>query len=227
MASTIPPAHRAPSRRRLERPDHFAVVETAESLGRNVPQRLGRVLWAPALAMALGGFAAGIVLAVVRARAVANGADAQTIAALAQFVPAAMFLGFASVFAAISFAVARILGEFRAGGGDVQAAAGVPVQTMRMPVTAKAFLTLMMAAMMTILAAVALHVLIGSAILNDSMWAMSHAEQWAAWLEGARRIGVAVYLFAIGLGLASIVTVLRFQAIRIRELPDLPRQRQP
>jgi hypothetical protein len=37
--------------------------------------------------------------------------------------------------------------------------------------------------------------------------------------EGMRRVGIASYLFAITLGLASIITVLRFQTRRIRELP--------
>ena len=39
-------------------------------------------------------------------------------------------------------------------------------------------------------------------------------------LEGIRRIGVAMYLVAIAFGLATIVHVLRFQSIRVRELPD-------
>ena len=39
-------------------------------------------------------------------------------------------------------------------------------------------------------------------------------------LEGFRRLGVAVYLASIAFGLATIIKVLRFQAIRIRELPN-------
>ena len=39
-------------------------------------------------------------------------------------------------------------------------------------------------------------------------------------LLAVRRIGVVLYLVAITLGLASIAQVLRFQAIRLRELPD-------
>ena len=42
----------------------------------------------------------------------------------------------------------------------------------------------------------------------------------AIWFEGIRRIGVALYLVAIALGLASIIEVIRFQAIRLRELPE-------
>ena len=45
-----------------------------------------------------------------------------------------------------------------------------------------------------------------------------YQEQWAIWLEGVRRFGTALYLFAIALGLGTIIHVLRFQAIRIREL---------
>ncbi len=46
------------------------------------------------------------------------------------------------------------------------------------------------------------------------------AGEWAEWLEGFRRLGVALYLFGITFGLGTIITVLRFQTIRIGELPD-------
>lgn len=49
------------------------------------------------------------------------------------------------------------------------------------------------------------------------------AEQWGIWLEAVRRFGVALYLVAIAFGLASIIRVLRFQAIRVNELPDQER----
>jgi hypothetical protein len=122
------------------------------------------------------------------------------------------------VFAAISFAIARILGEFRSGGGAVQETAGMPVETLRMPPTAKAFIGLMAMAMMTILAAVAAHIIIGAQIASGDTAALANSEQWAIWLEGIRRFGTALYLFAIALGLGTITHVLRFQAIRIREL---------
>jgi len=38
-------------------------------------------------------------------------------------------------------------------------------------------------------------------------------------LEGLRRFGVALYLFGITFGLGTIITVLRFQARRVRQLP--------
>lgn len=42
--------------------------------------------------------------------------------------------------------------------------------------------------------------------------------QMAAVAEGLRRMGVALYLAGIASGLGTIVTVLRFQAVRIREV---------
>lgn len=184
-----------------------------------LPQKLGGKLWLPMLVMALMAFAIGFVLALIRANEIATSGDLDNIVALAHFVPAAMFLGFASVFAAISFAIAKILGEFRTGGGGVQEAAGARVESLKMPPSGKAFIVGMMMAMMTLLAAVVLHVIVGSAILAGSSAALADAEQYAIWLEGVRRFGVALYLLAITLGLGTIIYVLRFQAIRIHELP--------
>jgi hypothetical protein len=122
------------------------------------------------------------------------------------------------VFAAISFAVARILGVFRDGGGRVQETLGVKVHTLKMPATAKAFVGLMMMAMMAILVAVVIHFVtaVGTAAGTISV---ADSESTAIALEAVRRLGVAVYLVAIALGLATITKVLRFQAIRLRELP--------
>lgn len=190
------------------------------ALGRNLPQRIGGMLWLPTLAMALLSFPVAVVLGIVRAAAIGDGGSETTVAALGHLVPAASFLGFSSAFAAISFAIARILGEFRTGGGKVQEAAGRRVETLRMPGTAKAFIALMAMGMMVLLAAVVLHVLAAVAIGGGSASALANAQRWAIWLEGVRRIGVGVYLLAIAFGLSTIITVLRFQAVRIGELPD-------
>jgi len=196
----------------------FNTVASTRSLGRNMPQRIGRVLWAPMLAMALMAFAAGFVLAAIRANEIADAGGADTIAQLEHVSTGFMFLGFAAVFAAISFAIARILGEFRAGGGEVQEATGRTVQTLKMPLTAKAFIVLMAMAMMTLVATVILH-FIFAADIEATAASLEDAEKRAVVLSGVRRIAVGVYLFAILLGLATIVQVLRFQSVRIRELP--------
>ena len=41
---------------------------------------------------------------------------------------------------------------------------------------------------------------------------------WGAVSSGLRRLGVAFYLTGIALGLGTIIEVLRFQAIRIKEV---------
>lgn len=200
-------------------PTTFRYDVSPRALRLNLPQRIGTALWLPMLVMALMAFPVGVVLAGIRANEVATGGSPDTIAALGHFVTAANFVGFASVFAAISFAIAKILGVFRTGGGELQEAAGRTVETLKMPATAKAFIGLMAMAMMTLVGAVVLHVIAGVAIVGDSAYALAKSEQWSIWLEGARRFGIATYLLAIAFGLGSIITVLRFQAVRIRELP--------
>lgn len=194
----------------------FATKTTTRAPEALVPQKAGGKLWAPMFVMALMAFAVGIVLAFVRSDAIFSG-ELQDAAALGHFVSAAMFLGFASVFAAISFAIARILGEFRVGGGSVQESSGSEVVTLKMPKTGKAFIGLMMMAMMLIVGAVIVHVFAAVAILDGQTTGIASAEA-VDYLEAARRVGVAIYLLAITFGLATIIQVLRFQSIRIRDL---------
>lgn len=210
----------------LHTTDFGKVRITDRGLGFNLAQNLGKYLWLPMWLMAIMAFPVALVLGIVRAGLVAQNAQPATVAALGHFVPAAMFLGFASVLAAIAFAIARILGELRAGGGQVQESAGRRVHTLVMPLTAWLFLILMMMGMMAILFAVVAHIVLGFGILNapSSSAVLATADTWAEWLEGLRRLGAATYLISIGLGLATIFTVLGFQAVRVRELPSEPRR---
>lgn len=200
--------------------DGLTVEVHDKNPGPNLPQRLGRRLWAPMWLMAIMAFVAAIITAGVRAGNVASGAAETTIQAQAHLGTGFMFLGFATVFAAISFAIARILGVFRSGGGTVQETLGVKVHGLKMPATAKLFILLMMMAMMAILVAVIIHFVVASATAAGTI-SLARSETFAIALEAVRRIGVGVYLVAITLGLATIAQVLRFQAIRLNELPDL------
>ena len=191
-----------------------------------LPQKLGVWLWRPMLIMAVMAFPIAFILGAIRADLVADLTtvnDAADAAALGQLVPAIMFLGFASVFAAIVFAIGRILGVLRTGGGQVQETSGRQVITLSMPMTAKAMLMLMMMAMMMLLFAVVTHIVLGiivhDAVQDGDLRTIASVESWATWLEGLRRFGAAVYLVSISLGLATIIQVLRFQSARIRELP--------
>jgi hypothetical protein len=202
----------------------FDIVTSDHSLGRNLPQRIGRLLWLPMWLMAVMGFGIGFVLHIIKANEVADvgGVWASDTAAQLQHVGAGfMFIGFAAVFAAISFAIARILGEFRKGGGDFQQSTGRAVKTLKMPLTAKLFLASMAMAMMVIIAAVVLHFVFAADIDNTAA-SLRDAEQRFIVLDGVRRLGIAMYLISFLLGLGTIIDVLRFQAIRIRELPAEP-----
>ncbi|MCP3934219.1 MAG: hypothetical protein GY708_02480, partial [Actinomycetia bacterium] len=60
---------------------------------------------------------------------------------------------------------------------------------------------------------------IGAGSFDGTMAAdIIDSAQFAAIGSGLRRMGVALYLTGIALGLGTIIEVLRFQAIRIREV---------
>ncbi|MFP3883200.1 MAG: hypothetical protein ACLFRT_14650 [Actinomycetota bacterium] len=195
----------------------FAIEVTQEGPGYNKPQRMGRRMWAPMWVMAIMAFSAAFILGVVRATALAEGQAEASIAALGHTTTGIMFIGFTSVFAAISFAIARILGEFRKGGGEVQQLVGSEVRTLKMPATAKVFMVGMAMGMMILLIASIIHLVVAGQVASGAT-TIAQAETAAINLEAVRRVGVAVYLVAITFGLATITRVLRFQAIRIREL---------
>ena len=187
-------------------------------LGYSRPHKMGNRLWAPMFAMAIMSFPVALILAFVRAATIADAtgqADILDAARLGHLVAAFGFIGFAAVFAAISFAIARILGRFRKGGGEIQESVGNEVQTLEMPGTAKLFMGFMMMGMMTILAAVAFHFVVAA---NVGTWSLESVARWAEVLEGFRRFGVGMYLFGIAFGLGTIVHVLRFQSTRLTEL---------
>jgi hypothetical protein len=204
----------------------FAVERSKRSLGYNLPQQLGRRLWLPMFLMALMAFPVGVVLGIIRGDEISTGGGAEAIEELRHVSAGFMAIGFAAVFAAISFAIARILGAFRKGGGDVQEAAGTEVHTLKMPHTAKLFIAVMAMAMMALLAAAVLH-FVFAADVTGSASSLELSDDRAVVLDGVKRVGIASYLLAITLGLASIITVLRFQARRIRGLPGERRHAVP
>ena len=195
----------------------FPIEVSDKGLGYNKPQQLGRKLCAPMWIMSIMAFPAALILGIVRSNAISDGESEATIAALGHTTTGVMFIGFTAVFTAVSFAIARILGEFRKGGGEVQELVSSEVRTLKMPPTAKIFILGMAMGMMTLLIASIIHLVVAAQVSSGSL-SLAGAETAAIDLEAVRRLGVAVYLGAITFGLATIVKVLRFQAIRIREL---------
>ncbi len=195
----------------------FAIDVSTKGLGYNKPQQMGRRLWAPMWVMSIMAFPAALILGIVRADAIDSGKAETTIAALGHLTTGIMFIGFTAVFTAVSFAIARILGEFRKGGGEVQELVSSEVRTLKMPRTAKIFILGMAMGMMTLLIASIIHLVVAAQVSSGSL-SLASAETYAINLEAVRRLGVAVFLVAITFGLATITRVLRFQSIRIREL---------
>ena len=209
-------------------------VETEKPLGRNLAQTMGHYLWAPMTLMGFMLVVTAFGLAIARTQLSVDlseeftGLRKANFETLGQVIPGFMFLGFALIFAGISFTIARILGAFRVGGGLVQQAAGQGIKTPVMPVTAWIFLMGMMMAMMVLVFTFAGHVY--AAVQAHDAWInatgpnganeafLGRAETWGTWLEGLRRFGVGLYLASIAFGLATIIKVIRFQTLRIKEL---------
>lgn len=200
----------------------FNVEVSDHNLGLNLPQRVGSRLWLPMLLMGLMAFPIAIILGAIRADAVSDG-DANTAVVLAHVTPGVMFIGFLSIFSAIVFAIARILGAFREGAGGVQEASGRRVLTLVMPMSAKLMLALMMMGMMMLLFGIVAEFVL--AVNADGAGAsdLQTIDSWGTWVEGVRRLGVAVYLLSFSLGLYTIVNVIRLQSRRIRDLGDEPK----
>ena len=150
------------------------------------------------------------------------------------WLPSFKFLGMGMILGGVTFLLATILGALRTGGGRVQEALGVPVRIIKPPMTAQAFPMLMMMGMMVLIAA--LVVAIVDATLVYGYWNNSIANQLnpaaegsaflgdlqtisviGAWLAPLKFVGIALVLTGIGLALATIVRVLRWQTNRLWE----------
>ena len=149
------------------------------------------------------------------------------------WLPAFKFLGLGMLLGGVTFLLATILGALRVGGGRVQEALGVEVRIIKPPLTAKVFPMFMMMGMMLLLAAVV--ITIPTATLTYDYWSHSIANQLnpstgglladlgtisaiKLWLEPFKFVGMAFLLTGIGLALATIVRVLRWQSNRLWEV---------
>jgi hypothetical protein len=197
--------------------DHLRVDISDRPVERNLPQRIGRAAWAPMLVMAVMAWPAALALGLLRSDAVATGRTLDA-AALGQLVPAVTFFGFMAVFSSIAFAIARVLGEFRVGGGQVQQALAVPVHSLAMPLTAKMFIATMAMGMMMLVGAVVAHSVLAVRIWSGDIVDASELESWSVDLEAIRRLGTTVYLVSLLLGLSTVVQVVRFQTDRLRAI---------
>ena len=148
------------------------------------------------------------------------------------WMPALKFFGVGTLLGGITFILATILGTLRVGGGGVQAAIGVEVRMPKPPVTAMLFPMVMAMGMMLLIAA--LIISIPTAILAYGYWNHSIANELnpavegsellrqlgtinaiKLWLAPFKFVGMATLFTGIGLALATIVQVLRWQSNRL------------
>lgn len=167
--------------------------------------RVAPKAWAPMLAMGTMLVGVGLVLAFMQA----GTTDDAGFTTLGAWVQGVQFLGEAMLLGAISFLLGSILGALRSGGGEVQEALGVTVQTLRMPASAKLFIVLMMLGVMAGMAQ-----FVGYVVATT----VDHPAVWFAWLGPLRELSIGLLLLGIVMALYTIGTVLGFQFNRVREL---------
>ena len=148
------------------------------------------------------------------------------------WLPSFKFLGMGMILGGVTFLLATILGALRTGGGRVQEALGVPVRIIKPPMTARIFPMLMMMGMMILIAS--LIIAIAVATISYGYWnhsiapelnaaaagsqllsSLSTINTTSAWLAPFKFVGIAFLLTGIGLALATIIRVLRWQSERL------------
>lgn len=165
--------------------------------------RMARTLWFPMLGMGAMAVLAGLIASFVWT------GDPSSVAAAA-WTQGLQFLGEAFILAGIAFLLGSILASLREGGGEVQQALGLPVQTLRMPTTAKLFIGLMAVGLMAGILQFVLYGVVAAGVDNPPAW--------FAWLGPFREFSLAMILSGIVLALVTIGNVLGFQFDRIRSI---------
>ena len=205
-ATTAPPVVRASE---VGTPFGKAVVSNDEPKPLFI-HRMAKSLWLPMLAMGVMAVLAGFIVSLVQAGEVRS--DPQFATQLSAWVQGLQFLGEGFILSGISFLLGTILGSLRKGSGEVQKASGVTFKTLKMPVTGKLFVALMMAGMMLAIGQFVAYVAVST--LSDPQTIASYF----AWLGPVREAALGLLLSGIVLALATIAKVLGFQFSRVTEI---------
>ena len=188
--------------------DHGAATETAEIPEPLPVHKMARKMWFPMVAMGYMLVVVGTIVSFIWSGKVSDG----TQQAAQAWTAGIQFLGEAFLLAGISFLLGSILAALRAGGGDVQKSLGLPVRTLKMPVTAKLFVAFMALGLMVGMLQFVLYI-VAAAVTSPQSFAA-----WAAWLGPVREFSLGLLLAGIVLALVTIGNALSFQFSRIREI---------
>ena len=172
--------------------------------------KMARVMWRPMLGMGAMILTAGLILFFVWAGETPGTEDFRQAAALTQGVE---FLGEALLLSAIAFLLGTIMAGLREGGGEVQSSLGLPVTTLKMPATAKAFVALMMMGLMAGMVQFVAYLINAGQADDPSTFAA-----WSNWLGPFRELSLGLILAGIVLALVTIGDVLAFQFDRIKSI---------
>jgi len=157
-----------------------------------------------------------------------------TVQEVVAWLPVFKLLGVGLMLGGITMTLATILGNLRVAGANVQASLGAEVKLPVPPTIAKIFPLMMMMGVMTLIAVLGIGIWLstvasdvygnaisdiraapaGSALLADLGTIMAVK----AWLTPLEFLGMAFLFTGITLALATIVTVLRFQASRLVQI---------
>ena len=172
--------------------------------------RMARKMWLPMLGMGVMALTTGLISSFVWADQTPGTTSFREAAAFTQGIE---FLGEALLLSGIAFLLGTIMAGLREGGGEVQASTGGPIQTLKMPIAAKAFVVMMM---MGLMAGVAQFVgyLIAIGQADDA----ASFSSWANWLGPFRELALGLILAGIVLALVNIGNVLAFQFDRVKSL---------
>jgi hypothetical protein len=175
---------------------------------------MAKRMWAPMILMGAMAVFAGLLASFAWASRIPDGTQQAAVA----WTQGLQFLGEGLILGGIAFLLGTILAGLREGGGEVQESLGVTVQTLKMPVTAKLFVGLMMLGVMLAVAQFVLYV-VAATVDGGATFA-----SWLAWLGPTRELALGLILAGITLALVAIGNVLAFQFTRIRAIAATGRQ---
>ncbi len=176
-------------------------TETADIPDQLPVHRMARTMWFPMVAMGYMLVIVGGFISLAWSSALSDG----THQAAQAWTAGVQFLGEGMLLAGISFLLGSILASLRSGGGEVQKGLGVPVQTLKMPITAKLFVGFMALGLMLSMAQFLLYIVAAGVDSSQSF------ASWLAWLGPLREFALGSLLAGIVLALVTIGNVLRFQ----------------
>ena len=147
-------------------------------------------------------------------------------------MPSIKLQGMGMILGGVTSLLATILGALRTGGGRVQEPLGIPIRIIKPPKIARIFPMLMMMGMMILIASLTIAIVVApvsygywnhsiatelnpAAAGSQLLGSLSTINTVNAWLAPFKFVGVASLLTGIGLALATIIRVLRWQSERL------------